>query len=105
MALNTALITPDAEGCPYLLIKQRQRIAYGFERLRGEVPRRHLPTLFSRLAFGSRATHDRHWHGHPGYGLSPQEQQRVLAVFQDMGVNPSIGFDRYREEEVLVERK
>lgn len=101
--VNTELINPDSKGCPHLLVKERQRIAYGFERLRSEVPQKHLFTLFSRAGFGSRASFDRRWHGHPKYGLSPQEQQRVLAIFQSLGVDPSIGFDRYQEEEVLVE--
>lgn len=105
MVVNTSLITPDAEGCPYLLVKQRQRIAYGFERLRSEVPHRHLTTLFSRAGFGSRASFDRRWHGHPKYGLNPSEQQRLLTIFQSLGVDTSIGFDRYREEEVVVERE
>ncbi|MBR1941116.1 MAG: hypothetical protein IJ845_07275 [Bacteroidaceae bacterium] len=102
--VNTSLITPDAEGCPYLLVKQYQRIAYGFERLRDAVPRKQLPTLFTRAGFGSRASFDRRWHGHPKYGLNPAEQQRILGIFQSLGVDPSIGFDRYQEEEVVVER-
>ena len=101
--LNTQLITPDATGCPYLLEKERLRMAYGFERLRDEVPRKHLVTLFSRAGFGSRASFDRRWHGRQGYGLPPAEQHRLLGIFQSLGVDPSIGFDRYREEEVLVE--
>lgn len=101
--VNTELINPDSKGCPHLLLKERQRIAYGFERLRSEVPQKHLFTLFSRAGFGSRASFDRRWHGHPKYGLSPKEQQRLLTIFQDLGVDTSIGFDRYREEEVVVE--
>ena len=95
--VNTELVTPTSEGCPYLLVKKCQRIAYGFERLRNEVPHKHLCTLFSRASF------DRRWHGQPKYGLNPAEQQRLLSIFQSLGVDPSIGFDRYLEEEVLVE--
>ena len=102
--VNTELINPDSEGCPYLLVKQCQRIAYGFERLRDAVPRKQLPTLFTRARFGSRASFGRRWHGHPKYGLNPAKQQRILGIFQSLGVDPSIGFDRYQEEEVVVER-
>lgn len=101
--VNTELINPDSEGCPYLLVKQRQRMAYGFERLRDAVPRKQLPTLFTHARFGSRASFDRRWHGQEKFGLSPKEQSRILDIFKELGVDTSIGFDRYREEEVLVE--
>lgn len=101
--VNTELVTPTSEGCPYLLVRKSQRIAYGFERLRNEVPRKHLTKLQTLTGFGSRASFDRRWHGYPKYGLNPSEQQRILSVFSSLGVDTSIGFDRYREEEVIVE--
>ena len=101
--VNTELVTPTSEGCPYLLVKKCQRIAYGFDRLRNEVPHKHLCTLFSRAGFGSRASFDRRWHGQEKFGLSPKEQSRILDIFKELGVDTSIGFDRYREEEVVVE--
>ena len=101
--VNTELITPDANGCPYLLVKERQRIAYGFEKLRKSVPWKDLTTLFSRAGFGSRTSFGSRWHGEEKFGLSPKEQSRILNIFKELGVDTSIGFDRYKEEEVLME--
>ncbi len=101
--VNTELVTPTSEGCPYLLVRKSQRIAYGFERLRNEVPRKHLSILPTLMGFGSRASFERRWHDYDKFGLSPSEQQHALEVFSSLGVDTSIGFDRYREEEVVVE--
>ena len=99
--LNPELFTPDENGCKYLLIKEKQRIAYGFKNMVAEVKKKDSRWLFTAFHYGSQSSYDRRRRGE--YSLSPQEQARVLGIFRRFGVDTSIGFDRYQIEDVLVE--
>ena len=99
--LNPELIATSENGCKYLLVKEQQRMAYGFKKLVGEVKKKDSRWLFTSFRFGSQSTYDRYRRGL--YPLNPQKQTYVLGVFQGFGVDPSVGFDRYQIEDVLVE--
>ena len=99
--LNPEMVTPNENGCKCLLIKEKQRIAYGFKNLVAEVKKKDSRWLFTAFHYGSQSSYDRRRRGE--YSLNPQEQARVLGIFQRFGVDTSIGFDHYQIEDVLVE--
>ena len=99
--LNPEMVAPNENGCKYLLIKEKQRIAYGFKNMVAEVKKKDSRWLFTAFHFGSQSTYDRYRRGINS--LSPQKQAYVLGIFQGFGVDPSVGFDRYQIEDVLVE--
>lgn len=101
LVLNPEKVNPDANGCPHMLKKERQRIAYGFKKLLSEVPKKHLNYLYCRFPYNSQSSYDRRRRGL--YGMNPSEQEQILEIFKRYGVDTSIGFDRYQEEEVYVE--
>jgi hypothetical protein len=99
--LNPEKVETDANGCPYQLRKEKQRIAYGFTHLLAEVPKKYLNYLYCKFPYRSQSSYDRRRRGL--YGLSPSEQEYILQIFKRYGVDTSIGFDRYQVEEVYVE--
>lgn len=99
--LNPEKVETDANGCPHQLRKEKQRIAYGFTHLLAEVPKKYLNYLYCKFPYQSQSSYDRRRRGL--YGLSPSEQEYILQIFKRYGVDTSIGFDRYQEEEVYVE--
>ena len=99
--LNSQKVAPTANGCPQQLRKVTQRIAYGFKKLLAEVPKKHLNYFYCKFPYDSQSSYDRRRRG--VYGLSPSEQACILSIFKKYGVDTSIGFDRYQDEEVYVE--
>ena len=99
--LNPQKVAPTANGCPHQLRKEMQRIAYGFKKLLAEVPKKHLNYLYCKFPYNSQSSYDRRRRGL--YGMSPAEQACILSIFKKYGVDTSIGFDRYQDEEVYVE--
>ena len=98
--LNPRLLKCGKNGCPYLLIKGRQRMAYGFRKLVAEVKLKDARNLFYLFRFGSQSSYDRRRRGI--YPLNPAKQEYVLQKFKTLGVDTSIGFDRYEWQDVLM---
>ena len=99
--LNPEMVAPNENGCKYLLIKEKQRIAYGFRNLVAEVKKKDSRWLFTAFPYGSQSSYDRRRRGE--YSLNPEEQTKILNIFRRFGVDTSIGFDNYQIEDVLVE--
>lgn len=98
--LNETRIHPDVNGCPYYLVPKSIRVAYGFTRLYKTIPVGNARNMSWGIRWGSDSTYFRTKRG--DRGLSPAEQQSILATVKKYGGNPDVGFDRYQDEVTYV---
>ena len=98
--LNPALLSYNDRGCPHFLVERTERWAYGFKALIGTVPIASKSILRCEAFGKSQATYYRNLNGQRG--LNPQEQQSILQAIAQAGGNPTVGFDRYQEQQVFI---
>lgn len=97
--LNTRFISPDENGCPHLLVEKTERLAYGFVKMLNTIPLGKVKKFDGYGFFGSQPTYSRSKNGKRA--ISPDEQERLLKIFQHCGADISLGFDRYEDVTVL----
>lgn len=98
--LNTDRITHDEQGCNHRLVSKIIQHAYGFTKLYNALSignRRYFSTYG---IFGSESSYYRAKRGDKA--LMPSEQQKLLERFGRLGVDTSIGFDRYCDVTIYV---
>ncbi|MGN0281054.1 MAG: DUF6078 family protein [Prevotella sp.] len=100
LTLNADMISHGENGCEHRLVRKVVRMAYGFKKLYDSIPKGNANYFWSKTKFGSESTYYRYKGGK--YPIEPYMQQQLLALVRKHGGNPSVGFDRYADETVLV---
>lgn len=98
--LNTRFISPTENGCPHMLVETTKRLAYGFIKMLNTIPLGKAKCFNGYVFFGSQPTYSRAKNGIRA--ISPDEQERLLKIFERCGADISLGFDRY-EDVVMLE--
>ena len=97
--LNTHTITPKEDGCPHLIVAKTERWAYGFNKMLATMPIGKAHCFNGYSFFGSQPTYSRAKNGQRP--LPPKEQKLLLEKFKNLGVDVSLGFDKYKDVEVI----
>lgn len=98
--INDEKIVQTDAGCDHFTVTEVQRFAYGFKWLAGTIPAVNIPLLQRDGEFSSGAMYYRSRRGQRG--MSPAAQEKFLALVKRLGGDPSVPFDRYHDEVVLV---
>lgn len=98
--LNPKKLKPDEQGCEHRLVSQQWRMAYGFCNLYQTLPVSAASRFYTELPFSSETKYYRYKRG--AYPIEPLLQEQLLEIFRKKGGDPSVGFDRYQYQEVLV---
>lgn len=98
---NVKRMNLEGDACPYHLVVDKQRWARGFRRICNSIPSGHAHYLYNSTPYTQR----RFYKAKNGeFLIEPKMQQRLLAIFQRLGADVSIGFDSYEDVERLVEK-
>ena len=100
LTLNADMVSHGDDGCEHRLVRRVVRMAYGFKKLYDSIPKGNADYFWAKTHFGSESTYYRYKRGE--YPLEPERQQKLLEQVKKRGGNPSVGFDRYADETVLV---
>lgn len=99
--LNVKHLVSEGEKCPYHLVAEKQVWARGFLRIYNTIPSGRTRYFYSHTPY----TRRRFYKARSGeIDIPPYIQERLLSIFREHGADMSIGFDRYEEKEVLVEK-
>ena len=99
--MNPEQLKVGDDTCPYHLVAEKQRWAWGFQRIYDTIPAGKLYKFNECTPYAVR----RFYKAKNGeIPIEPKTQAELLALFKDKGGDISLGFDRYEEREVLVEK-
>lgn len=99
--MNPQLLKVGDDSCPYHLVVEKQRWAWGFQRIYDSMPAGNTHYFSHSTPYTER----RYYKAKKGeIPIEPEMQAQLLAIFKRNGANTSLGFDRYEEREVLVEK-
>ena len=99
--MNPKLLKLGGDTCPYHLVVEKQRWAWGFQRIYDTIPAGHTYKFNECTPYTVR----RYYKAKNGeIPIEPEMQAQLLAIFKRNGADTSLGFDRYEEREVLVEK-
>lgn len=92
--LNTSVLEFGDGGCEYLHIDKAVKVARGFKKMYASIPRGAAVNVWQRFPFHiSRRQFYRLRNGE--LNILPEDQSAILAYFQLLGADTSLGFDKY----------